>query len=263
MARIGLTNIWFSNLTEGSDGTATYDGAKHLGKAVSTNFSPTNSDASLYGDDALAETDNATTGGTITLGITDDDDTIFAPLLGHDITGGEVTYKSTDSAPYVGCGYVLTKMVNGARKWKVDFFYKVKFAEMSYDQNTRGESVEFTTPSVEGKIAVLGDEDGTWRKSETFDTLSDALTYLKGLMTAPVTTKYTVTYDVNGGTGTVVPVEVTAGESVSLDDGSGITPPTNKTFKGWGLSEDATETVASPYTPTGNVTLYAIYQNAE
>ena len=185
MARIGLTNIWFSNLTEASGGTATYDGAKQLGKAVSTNFSPNTSDAKLYGDDALAESDSAATGGTLTLGVTDDDDTIFAPLLGHTISDGEVIYKSTDAAPYVGVGYILSKLVNGAKKFKVDFFYKCKFKDMSVEQQTKGESIEFTTPTVEGDISVLGDADGTWRKSETFDSLSEALTYLKGLMAAP------------------------------------------------------------------------------
>lgn len=71
---------------------------------------------------------------------------------------------------------------------------------------------------------------------------------------------YTVAYDVNGGTGTVTSETVTIGESVTLNDGAGITPPDTKTFKGWGLSGDATEVLESPYTPEGDVTLYAIYE---
>lgn len=185
MARIGLTNIWFSVLTEAADGTATYAGASQLGKAVSTDFSPNTSDAKLFGDDVLAESDSAATGGTLTLGVTDDDDTVFAPLLGHDITDGEVTYTAGDAAPYVGVGYILSKMVNGARKFKVDFFYKVKFKDLQVSQQTKGESIEFTTPTVEGNVSVLSDAEGTWRKSETFDELSEALTYLKGLLAAP------------------------------------------------------------------------------
>lgn len=71
---------------------------------------------------------------------------------------------------------------------------------------------------------------------------------------------YTVAYDVNGGTGSVTSATVTIGESVALNDGAGITPPDTKTFKGWGLSGDATEVLESPYTPEGDVTLYAIYE---
>lgn len=71
---------------------------------------------------------------------------------------------------------------------------------------------------------------------------------------------YTVAYDVNGGTGSVASATVTIGDSVTLDSGAGITPPSDKTFKGWGLSGDATEVLESPYTPEGDVTLYAIYE---
>lgn len=73
---------------------------------------------------------------------------------------------------------------------------------------------------------------------------------------------FTITYDVNGGTGSVDAVTVVAGNSATLDDGTGITAPSEKTFSGWGLSADATETVDSPYTPEADVTLYAVYVDA-
>ena len=263
MANIGLTNIWFSNLTEAADGTATYDGAKNLGKAVSCSVSITNNEAMLYGDDALAESDTSFANGTITLGVTDDDDTIFAPLLGHEIDEtGEVIKTGTDAAPYVGCGRIVTKMVNGAYKYKVEFLYKCKFAEPSKDENTKGENIEFSSPSVEGTIATLADEKGTWSKTKTFNTKSDALTYLKNLMAASGAT-YRVTYDLMGGTGSVDDETVTAGESVTLEDGTNITAPEGKEFAGWATNASATTpNVTSPYTPSGDVTLYAVYVNA-
>jgi phi13 family phage major tail protein len=186
MANIGLTNIWYSPLTEAADGTALYEGARQLGKAVSCSTSITNNEAKLYGDDALAESDTSFASGNITLGVTDDNEEVFADLLGHTITeDGEVIKAATDTAPYVGLGRIVTKMVNGAYKYKVEFLYKVKFAEPSKDETTKGESIEFTTPSVEGLISSLDDVDGTWSKTKTFDTKSDALTYLKGLMAEP------------------------------------------------------------------------------
>lgn len=263
MARIGLTNLWYSHLTEGTDGTPTYDGAKQLGKAVSCNVEITNNSATLYADDALAESDTSFASGTITLGVADDDEVIFADILGHSITTeGIVTKASTDVAPYVGVGRVITKMVNGVYKYKAEFLYKCKFSEPSNDENTKGENIEFATPSVEGIISTLADENGTWGKAQTFTTKSDALTWLQSLMQAPTPAAvYTVAYNVNGGTGSVDNATVNAGESVVLNDGTGITPPTDKNFSGWGLTEDATETVASPYTPTASVTLYAVYVN--
>ena len=53
MAKIGLSNLLWAKLTEASDGTPTYDGAKTLGKAVSANVSITNNSASLYADNVL------------------------------------------------------------------------------------------------------------------------------------------------------------------------------------------------------------------
>lgn len=263
MANIGLTNIWFSRLTEGAGGTPTYEGATNLGKAVSCSVSITNNEAKLYGDDTLAESDTSFSNGTITLGVTDDDDTVFAPLLGHTIdASGEVIKASTDAAPYVGVGRIVTKMVNGVYKYKVEFLYKVKFSEPSKDENTKGESIEFGTPSVEGLISALDDVNGTWSKSKTFNTKSDALTYLKNLLAASGET-YRVTYDLMGGTGSVDDETVNAGASVVLEDGTNITAPAGKEFSGWATTTSATTpNVTSPYTPSGDVTLYAVYTEA-
>lgn len=263
MANIGLTNIWYSPLTEQADGTATYAGAKQLGKAVSCSVSITNNEAKLYGDDALAESDTSFASGTITLGVTDDDDTVFAELLGHTINNGELIKTSNDAAPYVGVGRIVTKMVNGVYKYKVEFLFKVKFSEPSKDENTKGESIEFATPSIEGLISSLDDVNGTWNKSKTFNTKSDALTYLKNLMAA-VGASYRVTYDLMGGTSSTIEDEtVDAGESVVLDDGTGITPPSGKVFSKWALDPEGTITAVSPFTPSEDVTLYAIYVNEE
>ena len=262
MANIGLTNIWYSPLTEAADGTPSYAGAKQLGKAVSCSTSITNNEAKLYGDDTLAESDTSFSNGTITLGVTDDDDTVFAELLGHTLSNGEVIKTASDAAPYVGVGRIVTKMVSGVYKYKVEFLYKVKFSEPSKDENTKGESIEFSTPSIEGIIAALDDVNGTWNKSKIFNTKSDALTYLKNLLAASGT-KYRVTFDLMGGTSATIEDEtVNAGESVTLDDGTNITPPSGKEFSGWATSDSATTpNVTSPYTPSGDVTLYAVYVN--
>lgn len=261
MANIGLTNIWYSPLTEAADGTALYEGAKQLGKAVSCSTSITNNEAKLYGDDTLAESDTSFASGTITLGVTDDDDAVFAELLGHTINDGEVIKAATDAPIYVGLGRIVTKMVNGAYKYKVEFLYKVKFSEPSKDENTKGESIEFATPSIEGIISTLDDVNNTWNKSKTFNTKSDALTYLKNLMAAASAT-YRVTFDLMGGTSsTVEDVTVNAGTSVNLDDGTNITAPEGYTFLGWATRDDATApNVTSPYTPSGDITLYAVYE---
>lgn len=74
----------------------------------------------------------------------------------------------------------------------------------------------------------------------------------------------TVTYDANGGTGTVDAQTVIAGNSISLSDGTGLTAPEGKEFAGWATEATAEEAdVASPYTPTDNVTLHAVWTDKE
>lgn len=70
----------------------------------------------------------------------------------------------------------------------------------------------------------------------------------------------TITYDANGGTGSVAAQTVIAGNSANLSDGTGLTAPEGKQFAGWATTNDAEEAdVTSPYTPTANITLYAVW----
>ena len=203
MAKIGLTNIWWGKLTEAEDGTPSYDGAKSFGKAVSCKVSVTNNDATLYADDTLAESDKSFNSASVTLGVADDDDTIFAPILGHTVknskvtqektelrttpevstaTSGEMVRNSNDVAPYIGLGRVITKMVNGALKYKAEFLYKVKFSEPSQDDQTKGEKVDFKTPEIEGTASQLA--NGDWSAARTFDTKDAAVSYVKDKLKA-------------------------------------------------------------------------------
>ena len=181
MAKIGLTNFRYSILTEGQDGAPSYSGAKTPGKAVSCNVEISNNNATLYADDTLAESDTSFQSGTVTMTVDEDDLQTMAALLGHTITEqGEMTRNANDTAPYVGLGRVVTKMVGGTYKYKVEFLYKVKFSEPSAENTTKGESLEFATTEIEGTVAAL--KNGDWSVAQTFDTKQEAITYLEGLM---------------------------------------------------------------------------------
>lgn len=181
MAKIGLTNFRYGVLTEATDGTPTYGGPLTPGKAVSCTVDITNNDASLYADDALAESDTSFAGGTVTMGLDEADLTTMANLLGHNLTAeGVMTRSVNDVAPYVGLGRIVTKMVSNTPKYKVEFLYKVKFSEPSQDNQTKGESVEFSTVELQGTVAALA--NGNWSVTEEFDTKAAALTYLEGLL---------------------------------------------------------------------------------
>ena len=130
---------------------------------------------------------------TLTMGVDNDDDSIFSPLLGEKTetykinsgTEGEskdvTVYKSnSDDIPvYFGFGQVVPKMLNGTRMYKVEWFPKVQFKPYHNDAKTKGDSLEFTTPSIEGTIFVNKEKD--WRKRATFDNEKDANDFLDSL----------------------------------------------------------------------------------
>lgn len=259
MAKIGLNNFRYALLTEAEDGTPSYDGAKKPGKAISCNVQISNNSATLYADDTLAESDTSFQSGTVTMGIDEDDLETMAALLGHNISDGVLTRNAYDTAPYVGLGRIVMKMVNNVTKYKVEFLYKVKFSEPSAENQTRGESVEFATTEIEGTVAAL--KNGNWSVAQTFATKDEALTYLESLMAA-ATVNVTLTYNANGGTGTIDPVSVAARTPVTLNDGSTLTAPEGKKFSGWATTDSAsTPDATSPYTVTENTTLYAVWEN--
>lgn len=181
MAKIGLNNFRYSILTEAADGTPSYDGAHKPAKAISCTVDITNNEAALYADDALAESDTSFQSGTVTIGIDDEDQETMAAMLGHTVDAqGEMVRNANDIAPYVGLGRIIVKMVSGVYKYKVEFLHKVKFSEPSQEDNTKGESLEFSTSELEGTVSTLA--NGDWSKSKTFDTKDAAITYLEGLM---------------------------------------------------------------------------------
>lgn len=179
MAKIGLKNFLFGTLTEAADGTPTYGAATSPGKAISCSVSISNNSATLYADDALAESDTSFQSGTVTMGIDRDDLVTQAALLGHEITDGNIVRNAKDVAPYVGLGRIITKMTDGKYSYKVEFLNKVKFAEPSQEDTTKGEELEFSTVEIEGTVAALA--NGDWSQAETFDTMQAAQTFLKSL----------------------------------------------------------------------------------
>ena len=184
MARIGYKKAKY-NLHDVSTKKfkATADGVPMLEKVVDEKFAPEYNNAELYASDGLAECDYSFKKGTLSITVANDDDEKDAELMGNTITEDEVTKSIDDTAPEVGYGHIVTKMVGGVKKYKVEFFPRVKFTKITTDAKTRGEGVEFGTTSVEGVVYPLveefnGIEAGVWEKHKTFATETEAEAYL-------------------------------------------------------------------------------------
>ena len=188
MARIGFKKAKYNKIAGNTYATLTASAVPEFEKVVDEKFAPEYNSAELYANDGLAESDYSFKKGTLTLTVADDNDELCAALLGNTDDDGEVTSNVNDVAPEFGYGHIIPKMVGGVKKYKVEFFPRVKFTKVTGDNKTRGENVEFGTTSIEGTVfpletAINGLAVGDWEKHQTFDTLAEAETYLNGLLT--------------------------------------------------------------------------------
>lgn len=174
MAYIGLKKPIIGKRT----GAKKYEAPSALGKAVSMTITPNYNEASLYGDDALAEYDKYFKDADITLGTTTIPIAMHETMFGHTVSSSDntVSFNSNDENNYVGVGIMSVEKVDGETKYAAMFMYKVKFSEPSDDFTTRGDSIEYKTPSISGKASP--EDDGLWKITKTFDSESEALKWI-------------------------------------------------------------------------------------
>ena len=195
MARIGFKKAKYNEIdytTKKYKTLGTSGKVPEFLPVVDESFAPEFNSAELYGNDALQESDESFNKGTLTITITDDDDEFLANLFGSTNSSNEITRKIDDTVPEMGYGHIIPKIVGGTRKYKVEFFPRVKFSKITSDNKTRAESVEFSTSQVEGTVYALGETinnlaAGTWEIHKTFNSLSDAEDYLDELLTPAAT----------------------------------------------------------------------------
>lgn len=190
MANIGLKNALYNKIDYSTSKYASLTGSNVpvLGKTIDAKFEKEKNDTSLFADDVVAEHDDSFKSGTLSLTIDNVDSANYSALSGSVITTDEVVENVDDTTPEIGYGHIVTKMVNGVKQYKVEFLPRVRITKISEELKTKGESIEFGTVSIEGKVlalskAINGLAVGDYRKFKTFTTYDAALTYLKGLLT--------------------------------------------------------------------------------
>ena len=187
MARIGFKKAKYNKIVDDAYAPIT-KGVPLFEKVIDEKFAPEYNNAELYANDGLAECDYSFKKGTLSLTVADDNDEMCAELFGNANEDGEVTSTIEDTIPEFGYGHIIPKIVDGERKYKVEFFPRVKFTKIQSDNKTRGENMEFSTTSLEGTVFPLdtefnGMKAGTWEKHKTFATLTEAEAYLDSLLT--------------------------------------------------------------------------------
>lgn len=189
MARIGFKKAKYNLIdNNGKYKALTNSAVPEFEKVIDEKFAPEYNSAELYANDALCESDYTFKKGTLSWTVADDNDELIATLLGNTKSETEITSSIDDIAPEIGYGHIVPKIIGGVKKFKVEFFPRVKITSVTSDNKTKGESVEFSTTAINGTVmpldtALNGMTVGVWEKHQTFDTLSEAETYLDGLLT--------------------------------------------------------------------------------
>lgn len=174
MATVGLKKIiiapWQSNNT--------YGDALLLGKAIGVQVNPNYAEGSLYADDEQAEYDKEFRNAEVTLNTSTIPAKARNVMFGHDINGEgeEIVYNTADESAYVGTGWLTTEKVDGKKKIVGNVLLKVKYSEPSEDYATKGDSIEYKTPSITGR--AIAQSDGDWKCAKAFDTETDAWKYV-------------------------------------------------------------------------------------
>ena len=176
MATIGLDKLFYAKITEDEDGNETYGNPTQLAKAMTADLSVEMAEATLYADDGAAEIVKEFKSGTLSLGVDDLGGAVASDLTGSTIdSNGVVISAAEDGGDPVAVGF-RAKKSNG--KYRYFWLYRVKFGIPATALATKGDSITFNTPTIEGTILRRNKVDGKgkhpWKAEVTEGDVLDA-----------------------------------------------------------------------------------------
>lgn len=158
MATIGLDRLYYAKITENENGEETYDTPVPLAKAITAELSVELAEATLYADDGAAEVVKEFQSGTMTLGVADIGVAAAEVLTGATLDDNKVLISaSEDGGAPVAIGF-RAKKANG--KYRYFWLYRVKFGIPATNLQTKGDSITFSTPTIEGTVMRRNKPDG-------------------------------------------------------------------------------------------------------
>lgn len=142
---IGLRDLYVAEIDD-TDGT--FGTPFRIAKAIEATVTPNISSVVLYADDSAAESASSEGETEISLGIDALSNSTYARLLGKTVNSdGVVEDSSGDQPPNVALGFRALKS-NG--KYRYVWYYKGKFQAPEESYNTKGETIEYNTPTITG-----------------------------------------------------------------------------------------------------------------
>ena len=158
---VGLEDVYYATLTsDGSDG-AVYGTPVKIAGAITANVKPNSSAATLFGDNKPMDTSSSL--GNIELELSTADIPLETEgiLLGSTVTAGVMSYKSSDTPPWIALGF-KGKKSNG--NYRYVWLTKGKFRIPDDNYATQKDSVEYQPPTINGNF-VAREYDKEWKQT--------------------------------------------------------------------------------------------------
>ena len=197
MATIGLDKLYYSKITEDAGGIETYGTPIQLAKAMKADLSVELAEATLYADDGPAEIVKEFKSGKLSLGIDDIGITAAEDLTGAKIDDNHVVVSgSEDGGTPVAVGF-RAKKANG--KYRYFWLYRVVFGIPATNLTTKGDSITFSTPTVEGTVLRRNTPDGNGKHPWKAEVNEDDASVPASVISGWYTQVYEPVFTVSGG----------------------------------------------------------------
>lgn len=189
---IGLDNFYYAILNSDTTAGISYQTPVALKGALTVAYNPNSEVATLFADDGPYDT--AETIGEIELevGIADISQEDYAAIMGHTITGGVMAENSTDQPIDIAFGFRAKRSNTGYGYY---WFLKGKFNKPSMDHETKGDTINWQTPTMTGKFTTRV-YDGLYK----YSTRDDATDYTAAIGSAWFSSVYGTTADTTAPT---------------------------------------------------------------
>lgn len=150
MATIGLDKLYYASITQDENDDEIYGTPVQLAKAISAELSIELAEATLYADDGASEIIKEFKSGTLSLGVDDIGTSTATALTGVSVDNNNVVISaSEDGGSPVAIGFRAKK---SSGKYKYYWLYRVKFGVPATNLATKGDSITFSTPTIEGTV---------------------------------------------------------------------------------------------------------------
>ena len=149
--------LYYAKITEDEKGIETYGKPTRLARAIQGNMTLELAQAQLYADDGAVYTVKSFKTGTLSLGVDDIGVDVAGDLTGAVVDDNGVLISASENmGEPVAIGFRAMKPDG---RYRYFWLYKVKFGFPPISLQTKGDSIAFQTPTIEGTVTRRNKED--------------------------------------------------------------------------------------------------------